>query len=80
MSPTQSRTRWIWADSARSLKDYHDLMDAGDLKHPVQVNEYEFNPFLQHDPNFQALRAFEREHGIVPMSESRRGRLRQVII
>lgn len=40
-------------------------MKAGDLKYPVQVNEYEYNPFLQHDPSFQALRMFERKNGVV---------------
>ena len=53
----------------RSLKDYADIMDAKDLRHPIQVNEYEFNPFLMIDPTFQALRAFESKHGIVNMSE-----------
>lgn len=43
-------------------------MDAVDLKHKPQINEYEFNPFLLHDPRFEALRKYEAEHGIVNMS------------
>ncbi|KAH9835508.1 Aldo/keto reductase family [Teratosphaeria destructans] len=51
-----------------TLEDYRDIMDAEDLEFPPQLHEYEFNPFLLADPEFQALRAYEREHGIVPMN------------
>ncbi len=44
-------------------------MDASDLRHKIQANEYEFNPFLLSDPDFQALRAFEIKHEIINMSE-----------
>lgn len=52
----------------RTLADYHDLMDSNDLKHPPQLNEYEFNPFLLFDHKFQELRAYEKKHGIIQMS------------
>ena len=50
------------------MEDYHDIFDAKDLKHPPQVHEYEFNPFLLHDPKFQELHKYEVERGVVHMS------------
>ncbi|KAK1705792.1 NADP-dependent oxidoreductase domain-containing protein [Colletotrichum acutatum] len=40
----------------------------GDLKHPPQLNEYEFNPFLLSDPKVRQLREFEVKHNVVPMN------------
>ncbi|CAK1360704.1 NADPH-dependent conjugated polyketone reductase C1 [Cercospora beticola] len=51
-----------------TLADYHDIMNASDLKHPPQLNEYEFNPFLLFDDKFRALHAYESKHGIVHMN------------
>ncbi|KAF2767996.1 Aldo/keto reductase [Teratosphaeria nubilosa] len=51
-----------------TLEDYHDIMEAEDLKYPPQLNEYEFNPFLLSDLKLQELRAYEHKHGIVPMN------------
>lgn len=44
-------------------------MNAPDLRHPILVHEYEYNPFLAFDPSFQALRDYEAKHGIVNISE-----------
>lgn len=60
--------RTVLTSSNRSLDDYADIMDSADLKQKPQVNEYEFNPFLLHDPSFQKLRKYEADHGIVSMS------------
>jgi hypothetical protein len=53
-----------------TVEDLHDIFDAEDLKHPPQIHEYEFNPFLLHDPKFQELRKYEVERGVVPMRMS----------
>lgn len=52
------------------MEDLHDIFDAKDLKHPPRIHEYEFNPFLLHDPKFQELRKYEVEQGVVPMRMS----------
>lgn len=52
-----------------ALDDLKDLTDAGDLKHNPEINEYEINPHLLHDPKFQARREFESEHGIIAKRE-----------
>lgn len=54
----------------RTLDDYKDQFAAGDLKYKPQINEYEANPHLIASPSFQARRAFEREHGIIPKRSS----------
>ncbi|EQB54556.1 cytochrome P450 [Colletotrichum gloeosporioides Cg-14] len=51
-----------------TLPDYHDIFNASDLKHPPQLNEYEFNPFLLSDPIFRQLREFEDKHNVVTMN------------
>ncbi|KAK0378184.1 hypothetical protein CLIM01_04429 [Colletotrichum limetticola] len=51
-----------------TLPDYHDIFSASDLKHPPQLNEYEFNPFLLSDPKVRQLREFEVKHNVVPMN------------
>ena len=51
----------------RTLEDYHDIFDAEDLKHPPQIHEHEFNPFLLHDPKFQELHEYEAERGVMRM-------------
>ena len=51
----------------RTLEDYHDIFDAGDLKHAPQIHEHEFNPFLLHDPKFQELHRYEAERGVERM-------------
>ncbi|KAJ0351129.1 hypothetical protein COL154_004483 [Colletotrichum chrysophilum] len=51
-----------------TLPDYHDIFNARDLKHPPQLNEYEFNPFLLSDPKFRQLREFEVKHNVVAMN------------
>ncbi|KAI8300733.1 hypothetical protein K4K59_001390 [Colletotrichum sp. SAR11_240] len=51
-----------------TLPDYHDIFNAIDLKHPPQLNEYEFNPFLLSDPQFRQLREFEVKHNVVAMN------------
>ncbi|KAF9871030.1 cytochrome P450 [Colletotrichum karsti] len=51
-----------------TLPDYHDIFNASDLKHPPQLNEYEFNPFLLFDPKIRQLHDFEVKHNIVPMN------------
>ncbi|KAI3544661.1 hypothetical protein CSPX01_05460 [Colletotrichum filicis] len=55
-----------------TLPDYHDIFSASDLKHPPQLNEYEFNPFLLSDPKVRQLREFEVKHNVVPMTVSGR--------
>ncbi|KAK1511445.1 hypothetical protein CABS01_07403 [Colletotrichum abscissum] len=55
-----------------TLPDYYDIFSASDLKHPPQLNEYEFNPFLLSDPKVRQLREFEVKHNIVPMTVSGR--------
>ncbi|KAK2734140.1 hypothetical protein CKAH01_08184 [Colletotrichum kahawae] len=55
-----------------TLSDYHDIFNADDLKHPPQLNEYEFNPFLLSDPKFRQLREFEVKHNVVQMTISGR--------
>ncbi|KAI8302143.1 NAD/NADP-dependent indole-3-acetaldehyde reductase [Colletotrichum sp. SAR11_59] len=51
-----------------TLPDYHGIFNASDLKHPPQLNEYEFNPFLLSDPKFRQLREFEVKHNVVAMN------------
>lgn len=55
-------------DACSTVEDLHDIFDAKDLKHPPQIHEYEFNPFLLHDPKFQELREYEVERDVVRMS------------
>lgn len=62
-----SRSRLTGA-TCRTLPDYHDIFNASDFKHPPQLNEYEFNPFLLSDPKFRQLREFEVKHNVVAMS------------
>jgi diketogulonate reductase-like aldo/keto reductase len=50
------------------LSDYTDIMEAPDLKHKPQINEFEFNTFLLFEPAFQARHSYEVEHGVVNMS------------
>lgn len=52
-----------------TLDDYKDIFEAGDLRHKPEVSEYELNPHLIFDPAFQARRAFELDHGIIPKRE-----------
>lgn len=52
------------------MADYPDIIDAPDLKHKPQVNEYEFNPFLLYSPTFRELHFYEVKHGIVNMSRA----------
>ena len=54
-------------DYRRTLEDYHDILDAEDLKHAPQIHEHEFNPFLLHDLKFQELHRYEAERGVVRM-------------
>lgn len=54
--------------NCRTLPDYHDIFNAGDLRHPPQLNEYEFNPFLLFDDICRELHMYEIQHGIVNMS------------
>ncbi|KXT08513.1 hypothetical protein AC579_9222 [Pseudocercospora musae] len=51
-----------------TVEDYRDLFEANDLRHPPQINEYEFNAFLLSDPKAHELHKFEVEHGIIPMN------------
>lgn len=45
-------------------------MDAPDLKHKPQINEYEMNPFLLFDPVLRHRHYYESSHGVIHMSQN----------